>query len=198
MTFKISYEHMKKFLRYFFQGLFYTVPIALTIYLTIEAVIFVDNLIPFDVPGLGIVVIVGLVSLIGYLGSTFLAKQVFKIFDGLVEKVPFIKIIYTSIRDLLSAFVGQEKRFNKPVLVRISGSSEIQKLGFVTQSSLLELGIEEGKVAVYLPHSYNFSGNLFIVPMEYVTPIEASSSDVMKFIVSGGIADLEDIDKKNP
>ena len=58
-------------------------------------------------------------------------------------------------------------------------------------ASLEELGIDGAKVAVYLPHSYNFSGNLFIVPANQVTPIDASASDVMKFIVSGGVTKLK-------
>ena len=69
--------------------------------------------------------------------------------------------------------------------------SGLEKLGFITQEDLSKLGIE-GKVAVYLPHSYNFSGNLFIVPSQNVIILKsASSADVMKFIVSGGVTEIE-------
>jgi uncharacterized membrane protein len=88
---------------------------------------------------------------------------------------------------MLSAFVGNEKRFNKPVMIQVSREAEIFKLGFVTQKDLSYLGIKEGKSAVYLPHSFNFSGNLFIVDNDLITPIDAPSDEVMKFIVSGGI-----------
>ncbi|MCK4699410.1 MAG: DUF502 domain-containing protein, partial [Bacteroidales bacterium] len=96
--------------------------------------------------------------------------------------------IYTSIRDLLSAFVGKEKKFNKPVLVRVNTISNLEKMGFLTQEDLSKLGIKENKVAVYFPHSYNFSGEMFIVPVEHITPIKAPSAEVMKIIVSGGVA----------
>jgi uncharacterized membrane protein len=92
------------------------------------------------------------------------------------------------MKDLIKAFMGKEKTFNKPVLVRLSKESNIEKIGFITRASLTELGIKEGKVAVYLPHSYAFSGNMFIVDAENVTPINASSAEVMKLIVSGGVA----------
>jgi uncharacterized membrane protein len=87
--------------------------------------------------------------------------------------------------------VGEKKRFNKPVLVRLTRSADIEKLGFITSEDLSELGIEKGRIAVYLPHSYNFSGNLYIVPVENVTLLDANASEVMKFIVSGGVTDLD-------
>jgi uncharacterized membrane protein len=88
---------------------------------------------------------------------------------------------------MLAAFVGNEKRFNKPVMVKVGRDADLYKLGFVTQKDLTYLGIKEGKSAVYLPHSYNFSGNLFIVDNDLITPIDAPSDEIMKFIVSGGI-----------
>ena len=64
-------------------------------------------------------------------------------------------------------------------------------MGFITQKDLSNLGIEKGKVAVYLPHSYNFSGNLFIVPVENITPLDAPPAEVMKFIVTAGVTSFE-------
>jgi uncharacterized membrane protein len=97
-----------------------------------------------------------------------------------------VRIIYSSLKDLISAFVGDKKKFNQPVLVLLNKSSELRKLGFITQTDLGEWGLKES-VAVYLPHSYNFSGDLYIVPRENVTIVQASGADVMKFIVSGGV-----------
>jgi len=109
-----------------------------------------------------------------------------------LDRAPLIKTLYTSIGDLLSAFVGEKKRFNKPVLVKISADGGVEKLGFITEEDLSELGIAGDKIAVYLPHSYNFSGNLFIVSRDRVTPIDRNASEVMKFIVSGGVSKVED------
>jgi uncharacterized membrane protein len=116
-------------------------------------------------------------------------------FDSLLVKAPLIKIIYSSVKDLVSAFVGQKKRFNEPVLVKV-GSTGMEKLGFVTNRDLRFLGISEKKVAVYLPHSYAWSGNLFIVPADHVSPVDASTTDVMKFIISAGVINLENANEK--
>ena len=112
-------------------------------------------------------------------------------FEVLIEKAPLVKIIYTSVKDLLSAFVGQKKKFNKPVIVTLNLQPEIERLGYITRKSLEDLHIKEGKVAVYLPLSYSLSGDLIIVSKEYVRPIEVNSTELMKFIVSGGVTDIE-------
>ncbi|MFH1320871.1 MAG: DUF502 domain-containing protein [Bacteroidota bacterium] len=189
---------MKKLIKYFLQGLLYIVPIAITLWVIYKVFIFIDGIIlkleiPYlDIPGMGVIIILVLITLVGYLGQTIIAKPIFSYFDNIIEKAPLIKVIYSAIKDLLSAFVGSKKRFNQPVMVKLNRNSEVQKLGFITQSDLTELGLGKDKVAVYLPHSYAWSGNQFIVPKENVTPIKASATTIMKFIVSGGITEIED------
>ena len=106
-----------------------------------------------------------------------------------VERTPLIGTIESAVRDLLSALFAKERRFKQPVLVRMSGVSELEKVGFITQEDLGDLGLAE-KVAVYFPHSYNFSGELFIVPRERVRPLDLTAQEAMKFIVSGGLIHL--------
>lgn len=191
-------------IRYFLQGLIIIAPLSITIYVLYVSFVFIDNLLQqyieqytgISIPGLGFVVIIVGLTLIGFLGSTIIFKPIVHYFDRLVSKAPIVKIIYTSIKDFFTAFVGQKKRFTEPVLIKINKDTDLQKLGFVTNKDLSVLGIEGEKVAVYLPHSYNFSGNLFVVPAENVSPIKASSSDVMKFVISAGITDIESKDKK--
>ena len=113
-------------------------------------------------------------------------------FDHALERTPFIKTIYSSIKDLLSAFVGSKKRFNRPVLVTINRENNIQQLGFITREDLSELNLKKEYVAVYVPLSYSFSGNLLIVPSDHITVVDASSPEVMKFIISGGVTDIDD------
>jgi len=180
----------KKFTNYFLGGLILAVPIGTTIWVVIFVFNFLDNLLPTTIPGLSILIIVAALVFLGFIGSTFLQNTLLNFFDRILEKIPLIKVIYTSVRDLLSAFVGKEKRFSKPVLVSLSKDSGIYKLGFVTQKDLKNLGIEEGMSAVYLPHSYNFSGNLIIVKNELIQPINGPSDEIMKFIVSGGITNI--------
>ena len=132
-----------------------------------------------------------LVALLGFLGQTIIARPIKRIINHFINKSPLVKVIYSSIKDLLSAFVGKEKKFNQPVLVKVNSITDLEKLGFVTQDNVSYLGVEGKKVAVYFPHSYNFSGELFIVLSENVKKIYVSPADIMKFIVSGGVANYD-------
>lgn len=180
----------RRFTGYFLKGLLFIAPIGITVYLSYLTFTFLDGLLPFEWPGLSLIIVILGTALLGFVGSVFIQASVIQAFDGILEKIPLVKFIYTSVRDFLSAFVGKEKRFNKPVMVKMNASSPVWKLGFITQHDLEYLGIESGKSAVYLPHSYNFSGNLFIVDNELITPIDAPADEVMKFIVSGGITKM--------
>ena len=103
-----------------------------------------------------------------------------------MDRLPIVKTVYSALKDFFSAFVGSEKKFNKPVLVKVNLISNLEKIGFVTTEDLSELGIHD-KVTVYFPHSYNFSGEMFIVPKEHITPLDIAPSEAMKFVVSGGV-----------
>ena len=181
---------------YFLRGLLYTVPLAITVYIIYQIFVFLDNLladlIPYNIPGLGILILLVFITLMGFLGSTIIGQPVVNYLESLLNRIPLLKTLYTAITDLLGAFVGTKKRFNQPVLVKMNRESEIEKLGFITTEDLSRLGIEGGKIAVYMPHSYNFSGNLFIVPRTNVTPIHHNTADVMKFIISGGVTELNE------
>ena len=180
---------MKKLLGYFLQGLLYLVPISVTIYIVVESIRFVDGIIPVDVPGLGILIILITVTVAGFIGRTLLTRQILN-FDKILDRVPLIKIIYTSVKDLLSAFVGKKKRFTEPVLVKMEGN--VERFGFITQNDLTHLGVSEDKIGVYIPFSYAVTGNLIVVDKKNVTLVDGSSSDIMKFIISGGVTEIED------
>jgi len=186
---------MKKITKYFLQGLLYVAPFGITVYIIYAIFTFVDNLLKstlhkllnVDIPGLGLIVIVLLIILIGIIGHTIIARPFKAFFNRLIDKTPFLKVIYSALNDLFSAFVGNERKFDKPVLVLVNPISNLEKLGFLTEDDLTKLD-ETGKVAVYFPHSYNFSGELFIVPKEHVKPIDIGPAEVMKFIVSAGVS----------
>jgi uncharacterized membrane protein len=185
----------RRFLTYFLRGLLIIVPLSLTLYIIIASIQWLDNLIPLPLkeraPGLGLLLIFMIITFFGYLGSTLLVRPVFDFMEKLINRLPLVNLIYTSLRDLMSAFVGDKKRFTQAVLVTLNKDNGLQKLGFITREDLAYLGLP-GKVAVYLPHSYNISGNLFVVPKESIMLIDAPGADVMKFIVSGGIAGLNE------
>ena len=179
--------------KYFVQGLFYTVPIAVTVYVIFYLAVLLDSIITMQFPGLGILVILSGVTIIGFIGTYFLSY--FKPFDRAIENTPLIKLVYTSMKDLMNAFVGKKKQFNKPVLVKMGNGFEAERLGFITKADLSDLGIDSSKVAVYFPFSYAISGEVIIVPKKNITAISASSADVMKLIVSGGLTSVEATEK---
>lgn len=180
---------IKVLFKYFLQGLFYIVPIAVTLYVIFYLIVLFDGILQFEIPGLGILIMLLGVTLIGFLGTFFLGYL--KPFDRAIESTPLIKLIYTSMKDLMNAFVGRKNQFKQPVLVKINDEIEVERLGFVTKDSLADLGISEEKIAVYIPFSYAISGQVFIVPKKNITKVNANSADVMKFIVSGGVTNFE-------
>lgn len=187
----MNHPYFRALIRYFLQGLVLITPVAITVYIIVQAFFIIDDLLPFDLfPGAGLLIIFGLVTFLGFAGNTIVGRPIKALFNELLNKTPLVKSIYTTIADLFTSILGQKKKFTEPVLVKLSAESNLERLGFVTQTDLNELGISPNKVAVYLPHSYNFSGNLFIVDQRNVTPLNAKSAEVMKFIVSGGVTTL--------
>ena len=99
------------------------------------------------------------------------------------------------MKDLMNAFMGKKKQFKQSVLVDMGAGFEAQRFGFITKNDLSDLGIGDDKVLVYLPFSYAISGEVLIIPKKNITPINASSTDVMKLIISGGVTSVELNDK---
>jgi uncharacterized membrane protein len=185
---------MKKLVNYLLQGLLYIAPLGITAYIIYSAFTFIDGLsqkllaqfFDFQIPGLGLLSLLIFLVFIGFLGRTIIADPLKKIFKNIINKVPLLNFIYTALNDLFTAFVGKEKKFNKPVLVKVNLISDLEKLGFITEENL-DILEEKDKVAVYFPHSYNFSGELFIVPKTQIRLLNINSSELMKFIVSAGL-----------
>ncbi|MGQ1785224.1 MULTISPECIES: DUF502 domain-containing protein [unclassified Saccharicrinis] len=193
---------MKKLIRYFLQGILYVVPLAVTIYVIVIAIVWIDGLLmdreffqkgflaKYNFPGVGLALILILLTLIGYIGQRMISSPISVAYDRMMKKAPLVKMIYTSVKDLLSAFVGGEKKFNQPVIVKLDEAGILNRFGFITNTKLEELGVNE-MVGVYLPSSYGMLGDLYVVPKKQITPIEANSAEVMKFIVSGGVSKVK-------
>ncbi|MDX1637830.1 MAG: DUF502 domain-containing protein [Balneolaceae bacterium] len=187
---------MKAVLNNFFRGLLLVFPIGATIYIVYALVNWANNSLntlifePFniDIPGLGIVTVFLGVSLLGFICTRAFIRPLVNYFEGLIGKLPLVKIIYTSIKELTEAFVGEKKKFNQPVLIRMNDDG-LSRLGFITSRDLSEFELPE-MVAVYCPHSYNFSGNLYFVEQSKVTPVKLNPAEIMKYIVSAGITDI--------
>ncbi len=193
---------MKKLANYFFQGLLFVVPAVVTFYVVYMSILWMDNLLPIKVPlavpgaddielpGLGILIILAVITFLGYLGTRFVKNPFFLMFESLMEKTPLLKVIYSSVKDLIEAFVGEKKRFNEPVLVTVNANPSVQRFGFITENDLSRLGLAKEKLAVYLPFSYGFNGQLVVVDATQVQKLDASGTEMMKFVISGGVTEI--------
>jgi uncharacterized membrane protein len=178
---------IQKILASFFRGLILVAPVTITMYILVSALRFVDDLLHISFPGLGILILVCSITLVGALSQTLLIDPLLGYLEKLITKVPLAALIYSSLKDLLSAFVGDKRKFEQPVWVEIQPGSGILKLGFITQKNLeIRTGLE--LLAVYFPHSYNISGEVMLVPSEKVQPVDWKSAEAMKFVISGGVA----------
>jgi uncharacterized membrane protein len=177
----------EKFLASFFRGLLLVAPVAITGFALVSALTYVDNLFHIEFPGLGILIVISGITVVGALSQTFLIDPILARMEKLITKLPLAALIYSSVKDLLSAFVGEKKKFDQPVLVELLPGSQIKKIGFITQPTL-GLAFGDEVMAVYFPHSYNISGEVMIVPMAQISKLDIKSADAMKFVVSGGLA----------
>ncbi|MBS1596813.1 MAG: DUF502 domain-containing protein [Bacteroidetes bacterium] len=201
-----------KLFRYFLQGLIILAPIIITIYTVYSLFSWIDNILPNLIhnlfpsfigldqegnpkkfPGLGFVIVIILVLLVGYVSSSFVVSKLVELFDNVLEKTPGIKIIYSTIKDFIEAFAGNKRKFDKAVLVSV-GASDVWRVGFITQEELTEFGLTD-YVSVYIPQSYTFAGHLYFVKKERVRLItDISSTDAMKFAISGGVTEIDEPD----
>ena len=199
-----------KLVNYFFQGLIILAPIVITAWAVLSLFNYVDGILPNllhvlfpdlvklnpqdepeNIPGLGFLVVVVIVLLVGYVSSLFFVSKFVDLFDRVLEKTPGIKIIYTTVKDFLEAFAGNKRKFNKPVLVNVD-ADDVWRMGFITQTDLSQFDMRE-HVCVYVPHSYAFSGITYFVKQDRIRIIkDVNSTDAMKFIVSGGVTDVEE------
>ncbi|HZK63055.1 MAG TPA: DUF502 domain-containing protein [Puia sp.] len=198
-----------KLFKYFLQGLIILAPITITLWAVLSLFNWIDSILPdfihrlfprlaLDesgeprrVPGLGFIVVIGVVLIVGYVSSSFIVSKMVELFDNILEKTPGIKIIYTTIKDFFEAFAGNKRKFDRAVLVAIE-SPDIWRIGFITHEELTEFGLQE-YISVYIPQSYAFAGHLYFVKKERVRLItDISSTDAMKFAISGGVTQIEE------
>jgi uncharacterized membrane protein len=193
---------LKAMVNYFVRGLLVVIPVGLTIYFVIWAVTTIDtslNLSNFfltdpktgasiHIPGLGLLTVLVVIMLAGLFVTSFITRPIYNWLERWLKRFPVFSFIYGSIKDFTEAFVGDEKKFDKPVLIEMNDTG-VKKVGFLTQKDLKKIGLP-GEVAVYVPFSYSFAGQLYIVPAEKVQPLKMKASDAMKFAVSGGVSQL--------
>jgi uncharacterized membrane protein len=199
----------RKLFKYFLQGLIILAPITITLWAVLSLFNWIDGILPDFIhrifpklavdengnpryfPGLGFILVIGIVLIVGYVSSSFIVSKLVELFDNILEKTPGIKIIYTTIKDFFEAFAGNRRKFDRAVLVCIE-STDIWRIGFITHEELAEFGLQE-YISVYVPQSYAFAGHLYFVKRERVRLItDASSTEAMKFAISGGVTKIEE------
>jgi uncharacterized membrane protein len=189
-------NYFRLLVNYFLRGLLFVAPVFFTLYALYASLRWADDLIHDLFPqlfrGAGLLILIISITLVGLLTKLFFFDWVMNALEHLFNTSPVTKVIYSSLKDLFSAFVGDKKKmFSQPVMVMLFKEAGIQKLGFITKQDLEIIGVK-GMAAVYFPHSYNFSGNLYLVPKENITVLhDFPAADAMKFIVSGGVTEIE-------
>ncbi len=179
--------------RYFIQGIIVLAPIGITAYALYWLFEKVDGILrPYiNIPGIGFALIIIFIILVGWISSNFLMGSFLGIFDGWMERTPVVKFIYTSTKDFFEAFAGDKRKFNKAVLANVF-SEDVWIVGFLTDEEMSKFELGSESVAVYVPQSYNFAGQLYILPRNRVRKIEnITSGEAMKYAVTGGVVDLD-------
>lgn len=188
-------------LNYLIKGLLVILPIAISVFAVIWAVRTVDGWLNVsnilgvdpktgadrDIPGLGLILVTSIILVAGIFVTNFVTEPMYNWFQRTLHRLPLINFIYSSIKDLTEAFVGDEKKFNYPVLVETEGG--LKRIGFLTQSDLSKIGLLEQAI-VYFPFSYSFAGQVYIVSTDKIKPLDMSAADAMKLVVSGGVTHL--------
>ncbi len=189
-------------LNYFIKGLIVVVPVGAAFFLIYWAISKIDNALnlsaniwtdsqgkPMYIPGLGIVNVVVVIIIVGILLTNVVTDPIKRWFNRWINRLPIFKFLYSSIKDLTEAFVGEEKKFTEAVIVEINEFG-LKKIGFLVQKDLSKLNLP-GEVAVYFPLSYSFAGQVVIISADKVKPIDKNSADMMKFVISGGVSGLD-------
>jgi uncharacterized membrane protein len=188
---------MRFFARTFFRGLAALLPVALTGYLVYWAVVAAETLLRNLVvlvlpeerywPGMGFVLSLGLVLLAGVLMYSFVVRRVYRHLTGVLERIPIVKSVYGMVADVVRLFGSAEDRpFRRVVLVTVADGCE--QIGFQTRDDFSDVPeVGAGKVAVYLPMSYQIGGFTVVMPVERVRVLSMSAEDALRFCVTAGV-----------
>lgn len=181
---------MSRLLAYFLRGLVVVIPLALTVYVCVVIFTTIDSWLGLPIRGVGFVLALLAITAVGALASSLVTRSLLSAVDRVFDRLPFVRLLYSSAKDMLNAFVGEKRRFDKPVLVSLSPTGDVQVLAFLTSDSLAALGVAD-HVTVYMPQSYGFAGHILVVPANRVRRIDADPAAVMAFIISGGVTQVE-------
>jgi uncharacterized membrane protein len=178
---------LRRIATYFLRGAVITMPVVLTVWIAWRAITWIDSWLGLPIPGVGLLIVIVGITLIGVLATNVVTRAAIDTFDSVLARLPLVRLLYTAAKDLMNAFAGEKRRFNTAVRVRLDPERDLWLLGFVTADDVTRLGLPD-HVGVYIPQSYNFAGQLLLVPATQVERVETEGSEHMTFIISGGVA----------
>ncbi len=203
MSDKITKKSIFSRLRnYFIAGVVALIPIGITLYLTLFIIKLSTNLIPkeinpnnylpFDIPGLEILIALILITFVGWLSLSFLGKKFFELFNSLLKKIPILRTIYSAIGQMTESFTKNDKDKSSVVLLEYPRKG-VWAVGFATQENqgIISKKVNENLINVFLPTTPNpTSGFLLMVPKKDLIYLDVSFEQASKFIVSAGTSNI--------
>lgn len=196
---------MTRMRNYFLTGLLVTAPPALTIYLAVLLVGFIDNKVrylipdeynpeqylPFAIPGAGVVFVIAVMIVIGAFTTGYLGRLLVRVWERMWEKMPFVSGIYSTFKQLFETVFSQKSNAFRQVVMVEFPHRDAWTIAFVTADTPDDVARALGKddlVTVYVPTTPNpTSGYLIMVPQKDVVPLDMSVEDGLKTVISLGI-----------
>ncbi len=180
-------------LSYFLKGVFLFLPAIVTLYILRIILQWLDSIIPLNIPGLGILILITVFILLGYIATHWIGPSVWEPIEERIRKIPFIGFIYGSIREVIDNS-RQKHRFDKPVLIKVQDTPPMYQVGFLTHTEPIP---GEDLVAVYVPYALSFMGELRLVPRHSIKALPAKGADALRFAMSGGFVSLESLSENS-
>ena len=186
----------------FIAGIVALIPIGITLYLTIFIIKLSTGLIPkeinpnhylpFDIPGLEILIALFIITFVGWLSLSFLGKRFFELFNNILKRIPILRTIYSAIGQMTESFTNNQKNKSSVVLIEYPRKG-IWAVGFATKENtgIISSKVNEELMNVFLPTTPNpTSGFLLMVPKKELIYLDVSFEQASKFIVSAGTSNL--------
>ena len=188
---------------YFIAGVVVLIPIGITVYLTLFIVSFSSVLLPkeinpnhylpYNIPGVEIIISIFLITFIGWLSLSFIGKRMLNIFNAILKRIPILRTIYSAIGQMTESFTNQKNGTKNVVLVEYPRKGS-WAVGFATKENSGEISIKTKRklINVFVPTTPNpTSGFLLMFPKEDVIYLDLTFEEASKFIVSAGISDTK-------
>ena len=186
----------------FIAGVVVLIPIGITLYLTLFFVrisgniipkeINPNNYLPFNIPGVEIIIALLFITLVGWISLSFIGKKFFELFNNILKKIPILRTIYSAIGQMTESFTKSDNKQKSVVLLEYPRKG-VWAVGFATKENegLIKKKINEDLINVFVPTTPNpTSGFLLMVPKSDLIYLDVSFEQASKFIVSAGTTNI--------